>query len=74
MKKIIILYIEYVITVFIYAIPASIIIEILNKIFENSRDILIIIGVFIGLAFFSVFKPFLSKTKVVPKIIDKLIK
>lgn len=74
MKKIIVLYIEYAITILIYTIPASIVIEILSKIFENSRDILIIIGVFIGLAFLSVFKPFLSKKKIVQKFIDKIMK
>ena len=74
MKKILIWYIEVVITVLIYTIPASIIIELTSKIFSISQDIPIIVGVFVGLIFYGYFKPYLSKKKIVSNFIDKIWK
>ena len=74
MKKIIIFYLEFLLTILIYSIPISIIIKIISKQLGINQDILGVISAAGLIVFFLFFKPYLTKKKIVSNFVDKIIK
>ena len=74
MKKILIWYIEFLIKLLVYTIPATIIIKLISNIFSIGQDIPSIIAAIGLLIFYGCFKPYLSKKKIVSNFINKIWK
>lgn len=72
-KKIIIWFLELAIPVWAYVLPFTLIVELLPPLGKN-EGIVGIIGIIFGFVFFAIFRDFLQRKKIVPKIIDKLSK
>lgn len=70
-KKIIIWFLELAIPVWAYVLPFTLIVDLLPPLGKN-EGIVGIIGIIVGFVFFVIFRGFLQRRQIVPKIIDKL--